>query len=158
MTLKTLKSDGEHTNRARIERIKATENPSSADPGKKLKRNVVEDCEIVKATETSSCSVFGFQFATVPTRAKGWRLCLLCPRCGRKVFQLYRPSHLQTFACRACHNLAYTSVQKHDARLDRLLRLPDSELRGLVEQNKNIKWKLLAIRAAYIRLGLMDKY
>jgi hypothetical protein len=73
------------------------------------------------------------------------------------VFKLYRPSHLQRFACRTCHNLSYTIVQEHDARLDRLLRLPDSELGGLVAQNKNIRWKLLAIRAAYIRLGLVGK-
>ena len=52
----------------------------------------------------------------------------------------------------------YTSIQEHAARLDRLLRLPDSELRGLVAQNKNIRWKLLAIRAAYIRPGIMGKY
>jgi len=42
-----------------------------------MKRTVVEDCEIVNVTETSSCYAFGFQFATVPTRARGRRLCLL---------------------------------------------------------------------------------
>jgi hypothetical protein len=123
-----------------------------------MKRIVVEDCEIVKATETSSCAGFGFQFATVPTRVKGRRSCLLCRRCRRKAFTLYRPIHSPTFARRTCHNLSYTSVQKHDARLDRLLKRSDYDLRGLVAQNKNIRWKLLAIRDAYIRLGLMSKY
>lgn len=60
-------------------------------------------------------------------------------------------------ACRTCHNLSYTSLQKH-ARLDRLLKLPDTELVGLVAQNHNIRWKLLAIRAGYIQLALMGKY
>ena len=61
-------------------------------------------------------------FSLVPTRGRGQRLCLLCPACGRRAFKLYRPQWLQAFACRTCHNLSYTSVQKHDARLDRLLR------------------------------------
>jgi hypothetical protein len=49
-------------------------------------------------------------------------------------------------------------VQKHDARLDRLLALPEPELLDLVEQDENLTWKVLAIRAGYIRLGLMNKY
>jgi succinate dehydrogenase flavin-adding protein (antitoxin of CptAB toxin-antitoxin module) len=65
--------------------------------------------------------------------------------------------HLQAFACRACHNLSSTSVQKHDARLDRLLKVPDREIVSLISQNTNMPWKLLAIRAAYIRLGLIGK-
>jgi hypothetical protein len=66
--------------------------------------------------------------------------------------------HLQAFACRVCHNLSYTSVQKHDVRLDRLLKIPALELRRLVIQDQNITWKLLAIRAGYIRLGLIRKF
>lgn len=66
--------------------------------------------------------------------------------------------YLQAFACRACHNLSYTSVQKHDVRLDRLLKLPDREIRRLIIQNENPAWKLLAIRAGYVRLGLIGKY
>ena len=65
---------------------------------------------------------------------------------------------LQEFACRVCHNLSYTSVQKHDVRLDRLLKVPTSEILRLVVQDMNPAWKLLAIRAGYIRLGLIRKY
>src|ERR1700758_2530210 len=31
-------------------------------------------------------------------------------------------------ACRSCHKPSYPSVQKHDARLDKLLKLPDREV------------------------------
>ena len=123
-----------------------------------MKRILVENCEIVKVSDRSRCVELGFQFDTVPTRGRGRRLCLLCPLCRRRAFKLYRPSHLPAFACRSCHNLSYTSVQKHDARLDRLLRVPDCDLMGVIVQDENIVWKLLAIRAGYIRLGLMGKY
>ena len=65
---------------------------------------------------------------------------------------------MQAFACRYCHNLSYTSVQKHDARLDRLLRVPDGEIRRLIIQDTNLTWKLLAVRDGYIRLGVIPKY
>jgi A-macroglobulin TED domain/Alpha-2-macroglobulin family/Carboxypeptidase regulatory-like domain/A-macroglobulin receptor binding domain/MG2 domain/Alpha-2-macroglobulin bait region domain len=52
----------------------------------------------------------------------------------------------------------YTSVQKHDGRLDRLLSLPNREIRPLITQGGNMTWKLLTIRAACIRLGLIPKY
>jgi hypothetical protein len=123
-----------------------------------MKRVIVEDCEIVKATDRSRCAGLGFQFATLPARGGGQRSCLLCPCCGYRVFKLYRPIHSPTFACRACHNLSYTSVQKDDARLDRLLKIPNREIMSLIAQNTNMTWKLLAIRAGYIRLGLISKY
>ena len=43
-------------------------------------------------------------------------------------------------------------------RLHRLLVLPESELVDLVTQDENMTWKILAIRAGYIRLGLISKY
>jgi hypothetical protein len=49
-------------------------------------------------------------------------------------------------------------VQKHDARLDRLLKVPGREIRRLIIQDENLAWKLLAIRAGYIRLGMIRKY
>jgi hypothetical protein len=49
-------------------------------------------------------------------------------------------------------------VQKHDARVDRLLKVPNREILRLVAQDKNMTWKLLAIRACYIRLGVIRKY
>jgi hypothetical protein len=122
------------------------------------RRTVVEDCEILKSTDYLKCLKRGLDFGTVPTRGRGLRLCLLCPRCGSRAFKLYKPPHLSTFACRACHQLTYTSVQKDDARLYRLLKVPEPELVRLVTQNENIVWKLLAIQAGYIRLGLISKY
>ena len=43
-------------------------------------------------------------------------------------------------------------------RLDRLLKAPDREIVRVMTQDTNMSWKLLAIRAAYIRLGLIPKY
>ena len=121
-------------------------------------RGVVEDCEIVSVTDTLDRLRHRLRFSTVPTRGGGRRLCFLCPYCGRRAYKLYRPIDLQEFACRICHNLTYTSVQKHDARLSRLLKTPDSELLRLIEEDKRIAWQLLAFRAGYIRLGLISKY
>jgi hypothetical protein len=121
-------------------------------------RIVVEDCEILNATDALRRPRHGFLFGTVPTRGAGHRLCLLCPHCGRRAFKLYRPIQVPEFACRVCHNLSYTSVQKHDSRLDGLLKTPDAELCKFIVQKTNMTWRLLAIRAGYIRLGLISKY
>lgn len=122
------------------------------------RRTVVEDCEIVKCSESLRCQRLCIGFSVVPTRGRGHRSCLLCPACGRRAFKLYKPRWAQAFACRSCHNLSYISVQKHDARLDRLLRMPDREIVRLISRRTHIAWTLLAIRAAYIRLGLISKY
>ena len=127
-------------------------------PANVIPRAVVEDCEIVKVSDVLRSLRLGLQFDTVPTRGRGQRFCLLCPRCSRRAFKLYRPVGQQAFACRICHNLSYTSVQNHDARLDRLLKVPDDALVRLIVQDKNMTWKLLALQAGYIRLGLMSKY
>ena len=121
-------------------------------------RAVVEDCDIVDVSETARCLRLGLSFGLIPTRGGGQRACLLCPICGRRAFRLHRPVLLQAFACRSCHDLTYRSVQKHDARLDRLLKKSDCEIMYLVAQNSNMTWKFLAICAGYIRLGLMPKY
>ena len=42
--------------------------------------------------------------------------------------------------------------------LHRLLNLLDREIRRLIAQDGNMTWKLLAIRAGCIRLGLIRKY
>lgn len=86
---------------------------SMGRPANSTPRIVVEDCEILNVTSTSTCRGLGFQFDTVPTRGRGRRWCLLCPCCGYRVFKLYRPSHLPTFACRSCHNLS-TQLNKYD--------------------------------------------
>src|SRR5450759_4006818 len=127
-------------------------------PPNVIPRIVVETCEVVKASDALRCLRLGLRFTTVAKRGCGQRLRLLCPLCSRRAFKLYRPLRLQAFACRVCNNLSYTSVQKHDVRLDRLLKLPDRGIQRLVIQDENLAWKLLAIRAGYIRLGLIRKY
>jgi hypothetical protein len=71
--------------------------------------------------------------------------------------KLYRPDPSSGFACRACHNLTYKSAQSHDARLDRLLKIPDGELQAIIE-NADDTWKRLAIKAQGIKSGLVEKY
>ena len=68
------------------------EKTSMGRPAKSPRLIVVEDCEILKTTNALECLRRGFRFGTVPTRGRGRRLCLLCPRCGRKAFKLYRPN------------------------------------------------------------------
>jgi len=127
-------------------------------PANVSSRTVVEDCEIVNVSDSLRCFRLGLPFTTIATRGRGQRLCLVCPGCGHRAFKLYRPVGLQAFACRSCHNLSYTSVQKHDARLDRLVKVPDSTLMRLMAKGQKTTWRLLAARAAYIRLGLLSKY
>jgi hypothetical protein len=74
------------------------------------------------------------------------------------MFKLYRPPSSGSFACRACHNLTYLSVQRHDARLDRLLKIPEADLVDLMLQDYNDVWKVLAFKAGFIRLGQIPKY
>jgi len=49
-------------------------------------------------------------------------------------------------------------VQKHDARLDRLLKVSDSTLMRLMAKGQKTTRRLPAIRAGYIRFGLLSKY
>jgi hypothetical protein len=58
---------------------------------------------------------------------------------------------------RGCHNLTYKSAQKHDARLDRLLKVPDGELQSIIE-NGSDAWKRLGLRAREIKSRLLEKY
>jgi hypothetical protein len=51
----------------------------------------------------------------------GFRYWLLCPRCGRKVVNLYFPPYGHKYLCRSCHNLTYKSQKEHDKRVDALL-------------------------------------
>jgi hypothetical protein len=46
----------------------------------------------------------------------------------------------------------------HDALFDWLLKIPERELWRLLIQDKNMTWTLLALRAGYIRLGMIRKY
>src|SRR5437764_1213957 len=122
------------------------------------RRTVVEHCEVLKVNDGMRCRALGVPFGMSRIRGGGRRLCLLCPQCGRRAFKLYRPPQVSAFACRACHNLSYTSAQKHDARLYDLLKIAEPDLVRLIIQDANMTWKLLALRAGCIRLGMLRKY
>jgi|GEM_PF-3863475 len=55
----------------------------------------------------------------------GIRYWLLCPHCGKRVGKLYRPNMDDKFECRHCHNLTYTSSQKHNHRVSTLSKKLD---------------------------------
>jgi hypothetical protein len=46
----------------------------------------------------------------------GVRWWFICPRCGRRVTLLHRPSHTYYFFCRYCYDLTYSSVQSSHTR------------------------------------------
>jgi hypothetical protein len=117
-----------------------------------------EECQIVTASATVDFRALGIHVGSTRNRRGRNRTWLFCPSCGKQTFKLYLPPQCRLFACRACHNLTYTSVQKHDARLDWLLKLPDRILMDLMEQSSNTTWALLANRAGFVRLGLIRKY
>ena len=127
------------------------------------KRRIVEECEVI--TERSPgwrlAAVYAAQ-GTNPlfgyTRCNGGkRRWLLCPACHKRVGKLYRPLNEVVFACRQCHQLTYRSAQCHDARLDRLLKVPLEVLQQTIASPKH-HIALLGIKATYIRFGLIDKY
>jgi hypothetical protein len=127
------------------------------------KRRIVEECEVV--TERSPGSRLAAVYAVQGTTPLfgytscngGKRRWLLCPGCHRRVGKLYRPSNEVVFACRQCHQLTYRSAQCHDARLDRLLKVPLEVLQQTIAFPKH-HIALLGIKATYIRFGLIDKY
>lgn len=130
----------------------------------KTKRMVVEDCEILdsnRSTQELQRALASQEsvprFSHTPCNFHGERRWLLCPTCSRRVVKLYRPSLWHIFACRTCHDLTYRSSQQHDARLDRLLKVPLDVLNEAI-RSRNVKRALLAIKATYIRAGIIEKY
>jgi hypothetical protein len=123
----------------------------------KFRKVLVEECETITVQKPLAFHSLGINMGTVRSGRGGHRNCIFCRRCGRSMFKLYRPPGATEFACRACHRLTYRSVRQHDARLDGLLKLPDSSLLAFIEQTSSKRWKLLAIKAGYIRLGLLPK-
>ncbi|MFC2171904.1 hypothetical protein ACFLU6_04655 [Acidobacteriota bacterium] len=84
----------------------------------------------------------------------GRRYWFLCPRetngeaCGRRVSRLYLPPGEKLFGCRQCFDLTYESVQKHDSRVDALMR--DETALDEISQNaqsQKTRDLLLAMRA-----------
>jgi hypothetical protein len=95
--------------------------------------------------ETTECTFGGVRY---------WFRCPLVREsypCRIRARVLYAPPHERLFGCRKCHNLTYESVQKHDKRVDWLLKLPLEEFCKYLETG-TIRQKLLAVRASTARL------
>ena len=123
-----------------------------------MAKDLVEGCPTISAREiprdgTKRPTWGGFALTTTTPRFGGLRYWFLCPRCGRRAGKLY---HVERWACRRCHNLAYQSqrLSKHpiirgfqlldradalaarykagdESVLGRLVRLKDQMLREL---------------------------
>ena len=94
---------------------------------------------------------------TIPVTATtcrfgGERYWFRCPKatngtpCGRRVTSLYSLPGNKVFDCRLCLNLTYSSVQQHDARIDRLLKLPLEQFQQVFFSG-NATEQLIASRA-----------
>jgi hypothetical protein len=62
------------------------------------------------------------RFTTTPCARGGVRYWLVCPACEKRVGKLYAPQLEDKFLCRCCHNLTYTSAQRHNNRVNRAYR------------------------------------
>jgi hypothetical protein len=121
-------------------------------------RPLVEDCEVIcVSTAVGNLAIGGISFDHTRGGRGGQRRWFRCPRCGRRMFKLYRPPGSPFFACRQCHELTYRCVQQHDARLDWLVKAPDWLLMHYMKHGKG-PWPLLACRAAYVKLDVTGKY
>ena len=121
-------------------------------------KTLVEDCEVITvSTATGNLAIGGISFDHTRGGRGGQRRWFRCPRCGRRMFKLYRPPGSPFFACRQCHELTYRCVQQHDARLDWLVKAPDWLLMHYMKHGEG-PWRLLACRAGYAKLGVMGKY
>ncbi len=121
---------------------------------------LVEECEVITvSTIWGNVAARGFAFEHTRGGRGGQRTWFRCPSCGRRMFKLYRPPWSSCFACRECHDLTYRCVQQHDARLDRLVNAPDWLVMYHVLNEDEKGWlRVMAIRAAYVKLGLIGKY
>jgi hypothetical protein len=76
--------------------------------------------------------------------------------CGRRVRALYSTPREKLFGCRKCHDLTYESAQKHDRRIDLLLKLPIEEFNKHLATG-TLRQRLLAVRASTARLLRMQR-
>jgi hypothetical protein len=76
--------------------------------------------------------------------------------CKRRVRVLYSTPRERLFGCRRCHNLTYESAQKHDKRIDWLLKLPIEEFNKHLATG-TFRQRLLAVRASTARLVRMQR-
>jgi hypothetical protein len=105
--------------------------------------------QIVQIT-TTKCNLGG---------VRRWFRCSLIRDgypCKRRVRCVYATPREKLFGCRQCHNLTYRSAQRHDKRVDWLLKLPATEFNHILETGTN-RQKLLAIRASTALLLRMQK-
>lgn len=92
----------------------------------------------------------------------GFRPCFLCPGiltdgvCRQRARILYFSPDLRRLGCRKCLNLIHRSAREHDARIDRLLRLPPEEFREVLASG-TISQQLLAVRASTVLLQRLLK-
>ena len=83
-----------------------------------------------------------------------WFVCPLDKKgiaCNRRVRELYLGDG-KYFGCRHCYNLTYTSVQKHDQRVDDLIRDPERFIRAPISLDET-----LLILKAMIKLWEKEK-
>jgi hypothetical protein len=105
-----------------------------------------------------SRSVDAQSIEIVQTRLSfGLRRWFRCPgpakdtTCDRRAGFLYLPPGETRFCCRRCHDLVHLSAQRHDKRVDALLRLPLSEFQ-FVLTNGSLRQRLLAVQACTVAL------
>jgi hypothetical protein len=91
--------------------------------------------------------------ATTACNFGGVRYWFRCPLirdgypCRIRGRVLYATPHERLFGCRKCHNLTYESVQKHDKRIDQLLKLPLQDFNHTLATG-TLRQRLLAVQAS----------
>ena len=117
------------------------------------------------ASTISGSARIQHQIAQITTTAchfggmRHWFLCSLIRDgypCKRRVRVLYSTPHERLFGCRKCHDLTYESAQKHDKRIDWLLKLPFEEFNKALATG-TLRQRLLAVRASTARLLRMQR-
>jgi hypothetical protein len=87
----------------------------------------------------------------------GSRRWFVCPglanrtACHRRARFLYLPPDATRFCCRRCHDLVHLSAQRHDKRVDALLRLPLSGFQSVLT-NGSFRQRLLTVQACTVAL------
>jgi hypothetical protein len=77
-----------------------------ARPPSPYRKTLVEDCEVISVSTTmGNLAIYGISFEYTRRGRGGQRRWFRCPRCGRRMFKLYRPlrSPWPLLACRAAY-------------------------------------------------------
>lgn len=125
-------------------------------PARIIPRTVVDDCEIVKVTDTSVCAKLQLAFGQVPTRGRGRRFCLLCPGCGRRAFKLYRPPDSPLFQGVRPQPLGLTGSlylveMCHRERLSAANRLPGDAQFKRIPLTEEQPWRIFWAMQRFLR-------